>query len=261
MATASPLTSHPTQRILGIDFFVGSMDAAVDCILEGGLVVAPSGPGLAVDLMRSSEYRQALQTADLAITDSGYMILLWRLFQRQKLPRLSGLRFLRVLLERSQLKSPGSVFWVMPSEAESVRNRTWLEEQGYPITDDDIYIAPFYGKDAINDPELLSRIETRKPQIVMMCIGGGVQERVGLFLRESLSCKPGIACLGAAIAFLTGGQTNIPPWGDKVFLGWLLRILSDPKKFGPRYWNSIRLAPILFRYREHLPPLQAKSRV
>jgi UDP-N-acetyl-D-mannosaminuronic acid transferase (WecB/TagA/CpsF family) len=49
----------------------------------------------------------------------------------------------------------------------------------------------------------------------------GVQERLGYALRKQLSYKPAILCLGAAIAFLSGGQANIPNWADRLMLGWL----------------------------------------
>ena len=255
MQLATEATPVTTRRILGIDYFIGTVEQAVARTLAGGLVVAPSGPGMAVDIVNSAEYRDAVQSADLAITDSGYMILLWRLFTGEKLPRLSGLRLLRALVDEPELKAPGASFWVMPSVEESNRNRAWLAMQGYALSDDDIYIAPFYGSERISDAELLAKIEARKPRVVMLCIGGGIQERVGCYLRRELSYRPGITCLGAAIAFLTGGQANIPPWADRLFLGWFMRILSDPRKFGKRYYQSIRLAPLLYRHRERLPPL------
>ncbi len=256
---SSAASPPPTRRILGIDYFIGSVEQAVAKTLAGGLVVAPSGPGMAVDLVHSAEYREAVQSADLALTDSGYMILLWRLFTGEKLPRLSGLRFIRALLDEPALKAPRGSFWIMPSATESARNRQWLEARGYPLSDDDLYIAPFYGSARIDDPELIARIEARRPRVVMLCIGGGIQERVGCYLRRELSYRPGITCLGAAIAFETGGQASIPPWADRLMLGWLLRILSDPRKFGKRYAASIRLAPLLYRHRERLPPLRGKS--
>lgn len=247
----------PTQPVVGVSFYVGDLDGAVRATLAGGLVVAPSGPGLAVDLVVSPSYRRAVTTADLAITDSGWMILLWRARTGQRLPRHSGLKLIRALLEVPELKAPGAVFWVMPSAAEDARNRGWLNENGFNVTDADVYLAPFYGKGDIEDPALVSKIEARKPKLVMLCIGGGVQERVGLMLRDKLSIRPGIACLGAAIAFLTGGQAPIPVWADKLFLGWLMRILHSPRKFWRRYYEALRLAPLVLRYKDRLPPLRA----
>ncbi len=45
------------------------------------LVVAPSAPGLAVDLVKSVAYREALTTADLALTDSSFMVMNCRVIQ------------------------------------------------------------------------------------------------------------------------------------------------------------------------------------
>lgn len=262
----------PLRRVLGVDFFVGSLEEAVEQVISpprtstigysaedpatGGLVVAPSAPGLAVDLVKSPTYREALTTASLALTDSGFMVLLWTVLTGERLPRHSGLKFIRAVLERPELKEPGAVFWVMPSKQEDERNRAWLVAHGFPVTTDDVYIAPHYpATGAIEDEELVRRIDQRNPRIVMLAIGGGVQERVGLMLRDKLKCTPSILCLGAAIAFLTGGQANIPPWADRLFLGWLLRLISNPGRFWRRYWEAIALAPLLSRYREQLPPL------
>lgn len=253
----SSVAPSPVRRILGVDFFVGTIEQATERAVAGGLVVAPSAPGLAVDLVKSPSYREALTTADLAITDSGYMVLLWRLFTGEKLPRHSGLKLIRAVLAREDLKAPGAIFWVMPSAEESARNLAWLRGQGFATTEADTYLAPHYKPGPIHDPELLARIEARRPRVVMLAIGGGVQERLGCGLREKLSSRPGILCLGAAIAFLTGGQANIPPWADRLMLGWLLRLLSSPRKFWRRYWDALRLASILRRCRERLPDLES----
>jgi exopolysaccharide biosynthesis WecB/TagA/CpsF family protein len=256
---------------LGVDFFTGPVDLAVERAIGGtmedgkrrtvggGLVVAPSAPGLAVDLVQAPSYREALQTADLVLTDSGFMVLLWRFYTGEKLPRHSGLKFLQAVLACPELKRPGAVFWVMPSKDDDARNRAWLVSQGFPVTEDDTYIAPAYPTAGeLVDTVLVERLAARRPQVVMLAIGGGVQERLGCTLRAQLPYRPGILCLGAAIAFLTGGQVNIPPWADRLVLGWLFRLLSNPRRFWRRYWEALRLAPLLWRCRERLPELAAK---
>lgn len=263
-----------TRRVLGVDFFVGPLGAAVARVVGtprlhaegfapehdpnvGGLVVAPSAPGLAVDLIKSPSYREALTSASLVLTDSGFMVLLWRVLTGERLPRHSGLKFLRAVLAQPKMKEPGAVFWVMPSAREDAHNRAWLVAHGFPVTAEDVYVAPHYpATGAIIDDELLRLIEARNPRIVMLAIGGGVQERVGLMLRDRLNGRPSILCLGAAIAFLTGGQANIPPWADKLILGWLLRLVTNPGRFWRRYVDAIYLAPLLSRYHERLPPLR-----
>ncbi len=249
-------TPDPTRRILGVKFFVGSLETATNRALAGGLVVAPSGPGMAADLVHSPAYRAALTTANLVITDSSWMVLLWRLCTGEKLPRHSGLALMRSVLIRPELKKPGAVFWVMPSATERDCNLAWLRAQGFPVSEADTYLAPLYpATGPLSDPELLVILQQRRPSVVMLAIGGGVQERLGHRLREQLDYRPSILCLGAAIAFLTGAQTAIPLWADRFYLGWFLRLVRTPRSFAPRLWKALRLAPLLRRYRDALPEL------
>lgn len=240
------------ERILGVRFFTGTLADACARAVAGGLVVAPSGPGLAGDLTDEPAYRAALERADLVLTDSGFLVMLWRLRTGRRLPRHSGLAFLRAFLGAPVCGR--SVFWVMPSEKEAERNRAWLRGLGLVVTPEDCHVAPHYGAGEIRDDLLRARIEARRPDIVMIAIGGGVQERLGLHLRETLSYRPGILCLGAAIAFLSGGQVAIPPWVDRWMLGWLWRMVSNPARFGPRYLRAMRLAWMVLRHGAEAPP-------
>src|SRR5690242_900952 len=90
-------TDEPFRQILGVRFFVGSTPEAVRMGSRGGLVVAPAAPSL-VDLRYDSEYRRALLQADLAITDSGLLVLLWCALMLERIPRVSGLAYLKQLL-------------------------------------------------------------------------------------------------------------------------------------------------------------------
>lgn len=245
------------RTILGIPFFAGSAQEAVDIGCSGGLVVVPAAPAL-VDLPNDPAYRDALLGADLVITDSGLMVLMWRLLKWEKIKRVSGLKYLRLLLRKPFLRESGAVFWVMPSIAARDRNIVWLREQGFAATTEDTHVAPIYPKGTINDPELLSILKTRHPSQIIVGLGGGTQERLGLYLRNALDYRPGIHCIGAAIGFLNGDQVNIPTWADRLYLGWLFRCISEPSKFLPRYWSAKSLIWMLVKYKHHLPQAEAQ---
>lgn len=240
--------SAPFRSILGIKFYVGELPGLLDLLAEGNFVVVPAAPAL-VDLPTNAAYRRALENSDLAITDSGFMVLLWRFLTGESLTRISGLKLLRGLLDGDQLRPPGSSFWIMPSEKESAINLDWLQRNGYAVTPGDCYVAPHYAKGVIADPALLQLIESRRPRYILVNIGGGVQEPLGLYLRENLSYRPSIICTGAAIAFLTGTQAAIPVWADRLMLGWLMRCLHDPRRFVPRIWKGLWLLPLMAKYR------------
>lgn len=237
------------KQILGIRFYTGDLKGLLEQTLQGGLIVVPSGPVL-VDLPDNPALREALEHSDLAITDSGFLVLLWLLLKRERLPRISGLRFLRALLDQPEFRQPGATFWIMPSDADARVNCAWLNGRGVTAGPDDCTTAPIYPAGQLEDRALLALLEAKRPAFVIINLGGGVQERLGYFLRTHLSYRPAIICTGAAIAFLSGRQAPIPVWADRLMLGWLLRSLHAPAKFIPRYWKALRLAPLLWKHRK-----------
>jgi len=245
------------QKFLGIEISHLSISEAVERACSVGLFLAPSGPGLC-DLEVDSDYRRALVLADINLADSGLAILLMRVLGLGSLQRTSGLGFLEALLKKSDLKACGATFWVMPDRAAMERNVTWLQSQGLQVSAENCYIAPIYPKRGkVRDEALLALLQDLNPCFVFVCTGSGTQEKLGLWLKENLSKKNTICCIGAAIAFLSGDQARIPAWADRLCLGWFLRCLSAPRKFIPRYFAAMRLVWLAFRYRDKFPPLRS----
>jgi UDP-N-acetyl-D-mannosaminuronic acid transferase (WecB/TagA/CpsF family) len=243
---------NDTIRILGINFFLGTAhDAARALFRSRGLLVVPAAPAL-VTMERDLKYTEAVINADFAIIDSTYMAVCWFLLSGQVLPKLSGLTYIRALLSLL-LEMPESVLWVLPTQASCVKTEIYLNKQGFLRGSYSIYHAPFYGLDFVGDTTLVDLLEKNRPQHVIIGLGGGTQEKLGSYIRRELSYKPAIHCIGAAIAFLTGDQVNIPKHIDTLGLGWLYRCISDPVKFVPRYASGLRLFPMMLRYRSESP--------
>jgi UDP-N-acetyl-D-mannosaminuronic acid transferase (WecB/TagA/CpsF family) len=239
------------RQILGINFFHGSATEAISRLQSGGLLVVPAAPALK-NLRTDPEYREALLNADLVITDSAFMVMLWNFLERDSLKRLSGLEYLRELVERPEFCHERKAFWIMAGPESASKNIRWLRSKGLQVGDEDCYIAPVYGR-PIEDAQLLDQLCRRRPGHVVITLGGGTQERLGLYLKRNLAFPVAIHCIGAAIAFLSGDQVHIPVWADRFYLGWLFRCLADPRRYGPRYWDARHLMQLLVRYREKLP--------
>jgi UDP-N-acetyl-D-mannosaminuronic acid transferase (WecB/TagA/CpsF family) len=254
------LRKDDSTTILGIPFFRGTAREAVGRMLRGGLLVVPAAPALR-EMERDVCYREALVEADLAIPDSAFMVALWNLLQHDLLRRVSGLEYLRCLLRSQAVREPGSCVWVMANTACSDCNRAWLGRQGIELPAEYAYMAPIYPAIGcpVEDPALLELLERLRPQHIMLTIGGGTQEKLGLYLKRNLSYRPAIHCIGAAIAFLSGDQVHIPTWADRLWLGWLFRCFSEPTRYVPRYWEARKLWSMMLRYRDRLPALATRS--
>jgi len=247
---------QPFLPLLGIKIAPVTIAVSVDFAVTGGLILAPSAPGLS-DLSSDPDYREALRNADLNLPDSGLAIILMSLLGMGRPPRTSGLGFIEALLESPGVRSPGATFWVMPSREAMERNLGWLNDRGIPVTEEQCYLAPKYpASGPLEDAGLLARIKSLEPRYVILCIGGGPQERLGLYLKRGLSHRPAICCIGAAIGFLTGDQVAIPRWADRLCLGWLFRTISEPRRFAPRYIKALKLVWLIVRYRDQAPPIR-----
>ncbi len=250
-------TTERSQRILGVDFYCGTARETITRMKQGGLLVVPAAPALK-DLPYNPDYREALLQADLAITDSAFMVLIWNLISRRRVPRVSGLEYLKELLEEPDVREPGNTLWIMANPKSARMNLEWLRGEGIAVDEQDVYLAPLY-KGEIQDEILLRKMAAHRYKHVVVTVGGGTQERLGLYLKRNLSYLPAIHCIGAAIAFLSGDQVHIPTWADQTGLGWLFRCLSAPAAYVPRYWAARKLVWLMLRYRSELPPLEARA--
>lgn len=246
------ISSIRKTKILGIEFFNESVEECYRHLSKnGGLLTVPSGPGLA-SIPNDSVYYHSLLNSDLVIADSGYMALIWNLISKNKINRISGLAFINYFVEFFPNEiTQKQIFLVNPTPDEQKANLTYYQSLGVSITEENCYLAPMYKAGKILDESLLGILNTQQPHWVFLNIGGGVQEILGSWLKDNLNYKPAIICTGAAIAFKTGKQVDIPVWADKLYLGWLFRILSSPKKYYKRYLEAIPLAQLLLKYREN----------
>src|SRR6476646_2957704 len=271
------MASPDWQRILGVRFFDGAAPEAVDYITRvGGYTVVPAAPAL-VKIENDPAYRLALVEADLAIADSGFMVLLLRLLQRRTIARISGLKYLRILLANPRLRERGSIFLVLPHQSSLERALAWLRHKGFEIASDDCYIAPMYFSCShgsvsreegervsqkrgysIADDALVAILESRKPKHVIVGIGGGMQDKLGSYLKHQLNYRPAIYCIGAAPGFVTGDQVVIPMWADRFVVGWIFRLLAQPRVLLPRFWSARRLPGMIWRYGSEMPEVRGQ---
>ena len=181
------------------------------------------------------------------------MVLLWKLFAGETVPRISGLEYMKRLVEHESVRQPRAVLWVVATQSSREKLLTFLRagqgaashplelSSGIPVSEEDIFVAPEYAR-PVADETLLEIARQNRPRHIVIAVGGGVQDKLGLYLLQRLDYRPAIHCIGAALGFLTGDQVRIPDWADKYCLGWFFRSLAQPNVFVPRFWSARKLS-------------------
>jgi N-acetylglucosaminyldiphosphoundecaprenol N-acetyl-beta-D-mannosaminyltransferase len=167
-------------------------------IKKNGLYVFPAAPAL-TKIDKDFEYKNSLINSDYVFLDSGFLCLFLLFFKGVRVKKLSGLKFLRKLLSYLRYKKK-KLYLIDPNSLHSNKNFIFLKKLN--INKVESYVAPKY-KSKISDKKLLGRINKYKPDFILINIGGGVQEKLGYYLKKNVRFKTKIICTGAAIAFLT----------------------------------------------------------
>ncbi len=207
-------------------------------IKQNGLFVFPAGPTLA-NLKNGSEYHNALINSNFVFFDSGYFVLLLRLLKNIKVNKFSGYKFLKLLFIFLQKNNSKKIFLVDPNRNSSKINRIFFTNLGLCKIKN--YVSPIYDENKIYDYILLKEIDEFKPDYLIINLAGGVQEILGLFIKQKAQKTIKIICTGGAISYFTGEQAPINKFIDNLYLGWFYRIIFNPKIFLKRYLKSFKL--------------------
>ena len=250
------------KYFLGIPFWDGGVvDLLKTADAEGGLLTVPSAPSLA-QMRTDPALKLAYRASDFAVVDGGYVALVLRFVLRERLPRISGLQILQRLIGEKENRAIAfherNIMFVVPSKDEANLVCECLCQAGFHKDSLHWYVAPFYKHDEdFEDAALLEQMKDADPDWVVLCIGGGRQEKLGRFLRSKANTLKAdgrfgsrsngaiILCTGGAISFFTGSQAKIPTWADRSYLGWFFRICESPGTFLPRYWKAVFELPRL----------------
>ena len=160
-----------------------------------------------------------------------------------KVKKFSGFKFFKEFINSLKKEKKKKIFLVEANKKLSKINKELFNSNNiYKIYQ---YVAPFYGKENIKDYKLLKKIKKIKPKYIIINLGGGVQEVLGSFLKNNINYKVSIICSGAAIAYLVKQQAPLNIFFDKMYLGWLIRIIFNPFIFLPRYLSAFKLLFII----------------
>jgi len=205
-------------------------------------LVAPAASSLS-QIIIDKKHLIALQKSTVAIFDSGLFCIILLLLKGVRVKKNSGYLFLSKFVNYDLVKKE-KILCVDPNKRDSLVNKKFLQIKKF--TKLKSYVAPIYNQNNVKDLKLLQLIDLYKPKYILINIGGGTQEKLALFINQNSKNNQIILCLGAAISFFTGQQAPINSFFDRIYSGWLIRVLFNPLVFIPRVLKSFYLVKLFF---------------
>ena len=226
-------------KFFGIKFYNENYTQIKNRLLQkGGYIVMPAASALSNAISKNTFYLKSLKNASVAIFDSSLFCLCLLLFKFLKVKKFSGFRFIQNFLSDKTMKSK-KILILNANKNEKKLNTILLNNNRFQFYKH--YICPIYNPELPHDKILIKIVNNYKPEIVIINIGGGIQESLAFYLYQNVKTKIVIICSGAAMGYFSGSQAPVSKFTDKYYLGWFVRLISNPAVFLPRLTKSIFL--------------------
>ncbi|MGP0018971.1 MAG: WecB/TagA/CpsF family glycosyltransferase [Candidatus Sulfotelmatobacter sp.] len=182
-----------------------------------------------------SEFRRALDSADLVVPDGMPLVWLARWHRHPLRRRVYGPELMETFCRETGATYRHFFYGGGPGTAErlaeSLRKRYGIAVVG-------TYCPPFRPLTEEEQGDVTSRIEAVSPDILWVGLSTPKQEKWMLQNRRQLSVRVMLG-VGAAFDLNSGRTRQAPAWMRERGLEWLFRLLSEPQRLWRRYLISI----------------------
>jgi len=199
------------------------------------LIVTPNVQH-AVMFQNNPELRAAYADASLALIDGTPLVWTLRLFGTAVPGRVTGSDLVPALFRAAKARERGLSVYLLgaaPGVAERAATLTEAEYPGVHIVG--TYSPPLgFEKDPAENERILARVAEAAPELLVVGFGAPKQELWSHRHRQKLGARVAI-CAGATIDFLAGNRPRAPEWMRETGTEWMHRVLTEPRRLGPRY--------------------------
>lgn len=228
----------PRTNILGVGVSALTMPLTLSQI-EGWIqrgerqYVCCTNTHLVTEAQSKPALRQALNTAALVTPDGMPLVWLSRWLGHPEVQRVYGPDLLLAACAYGQTRGWRHYFYGgAPGTASRLAERLTARIPGLQVAG--LVSPPFHPLSPAEDRAELERINAAQADILWVGLGAPKQE---LWMAEHLgkASVPVMIGVGAAFDFHAGLKKQAPLWIQRGGLEWLFRLLSEPKRLGPRY--------------------------
>lgn len=227
--------------ILGIPVDNMSMDEVLDAvkkgIAEGGFhQIATANADFLINSIHDEELQEILRRCDLILADGMPLVWASRLMGTGLKERVTGSDLVPRLAELSA-QHGYRVFLLGADEESSARAAAWMEEHYPGICIAGRFSPEFRPLEEMDHEDILFRIQSARPDILLVAFGNPKQEK-WLAMHRSRLNVPICIGVGASLDFLSGKVSRAPMWMQRSCVEWLYRASQEPSRLAKRYFNN-----------------------
>jgi N-acetylglucosaminyldiphosphoundecaprenol N-acetyl-beta-D-mannosaminyltransferase len=251
-------------RLFGIEIDHVRLDDAIQRIVDMARTPGPCRyvvtPNLdhSMQLQRNTALRRAYADASLVIADGWPVVVASRLFGVPLPARVTGSDLVPGLLGAVSAQHPLRIFLLGAAPGVGERAAARIR-QSYPGAVVVGTRSPPFGfeRDAVENGRILAHIEETRPDVLIVGFGAPKQELWVHSNAAKIAARVAL-CVGATIDFLAGERSRAPVWVQWIGAEWVHRMMSEPRRLGPRYMkNAVGFPALLIgEWRERRRPTQ-----
>jgi exopolysaccharide biosynthesis WecB/TagA/CpsF family protein len=239
----------PVDRV-DLDQAVGrSLDAVRD---QRFMQICTVNLDFVVNSRRKPEVRSILTRSELNIADGSPVLWLGRLTGHGLPERVAGSDFVPTLAAAAA-HSGASLFLLGGEDGTAAASAHILQTRHPGLRIAGVYEPPHASLAAMDDDEILRRLDQAKPDILLVAFGHPKQDLwIGAHRdRLPVSVAVGVGCTFDLIA---GRRQRAPEWMQRAGLEWLFRVANEPTRLAKRYaidgyWLLAILVPLSLQQR------------
>ena len=227
--------------ILGVPIDNLSMDEVIqvleDQILEGGFhQVATANVDFLIKSIHDDELHEALCRCDLVLPDGMPLVWASRMMGTGLKERVAGADLVPRLAALSASKGY-RIFLLGAEEESSARAAAWMECEYPGVCIAGRYSPEYKPLDQMDQEDILSKIETARPDILLVAFGNPKREKWLAMHRHRLNVPLCIG-IGGSLDFLSGKTSRAPKWMQSNGLEWVHRMSQEPARLANRYLGN-----------------------
>ncbi len=249
-ARGAPDAAIPRVNVLGVGIHAVDMDSALDAVFSAAArpgccgYVTVTGVHGVIESQDDEALKRIHNASYLSLPDGIPMVWMGRASGHRRMRQVAGPDFMPRVFARSAASGERHFLWGGgPGVVDTLKAR--LEERHPGVRIVGAVTPPFRALTAAEEAELVERIRATRPHFFWVGLSTPKQERFmsGFLERHAealASPEHGLLMIGvgAAFDFQAGLVKEAPRWLRGSGFEWLYRLLTEPRRLGPRYLRN-----------------------